>query len=203
MRGSQRKHRSRSLHHAGAVCLPPAMPTMRAPRLLAYWPAIDPVAPPAAETTTVSPACGLPILVIPVQAVKDDSPRSPDPQPIGQSRTARIDRPQPRGRGGDFLLPAEHARHKAARRLGHALQATERGLAFGGLDHHAAPMPDPRKVPAMPPARSSSAGRAIHTARQHDAGVRRRHGTRRIDTPPKARHRHGGSPRASPFGVPR
>src|SRR5664279_2786400 len=36
-------------------CDPPAMPTTRAPRSLAICPATEPTAPPAAETTTVSP----------------------------------------------------------------------------------------------------------------------------------------------------
>src|ERR1700737_2338165 len=39
---------------------PPAMPTTLAPAILAICPASDPVAPAAAETTTVSPGCGPP-----------------------------------------------------------------------------------------------------------------------------------------------
>ena len=41
------------------------MPTTRAPAILAIWPATEPVAPAAADTTTVSPACGLPMPVMP------------------------------------------------------------------------------------------------------------------------------------------
>lgn len=46
-------------------CGPPAMPTTRAPAILAICPATDPVAPAAADTTTVSPGCGRPMSVIP------------------------------------------------------------------------------------------------------------------------------------------
>jgi hypothetical protein len=37
----------------------------RAPAIFAIWPATDPVAPTAAETTTVSPSFGFPIPTIP------------------------------------------------------------------------------------------------------------------------------------------
>ena len=45
---------------------PPAIPTTRAPSDLASWPATEPTAPAAAETTTVSPGCGLPMSRIPI-----------------------------------------------------------------------------------------------------------------------------------------
>ena len=46
---------------AAAPSAPPAMPSARAPWILAICPARDPVAPAAADTTTVSPGFGLPI----------------------------------------------------------------------------------------------------------------------------------------------
>ena len=50
------------------------MPTTRAPAILAICPATDPVAPAAAETTTVSPAWGRPKSVIPMYAVAPVGP---------------------------------------------------------------------------------------------------------------------------------
>jgi hypothetical protein len=47
------------------VSAPPAMPMTRAPAILAIWPATEPVAPAAAETTTVSPGWGRPMSFIP------------------------------------------------------------------------------------------------------------------------------------------
>ena len=44
---------------------PPAMPTTRAPARLAIWPATEPTAPEAAETTTVSPGFGWPMSFMP------------------------------------------------------------------------------------------------------------------------------------------
>ena len=41
------------------------MPTTRAPAILAICPATEPVAPAAAETTTVSPSFGRPMSVMP------------------------------------------------------------------------------------------------------------------------------------------
>jgi hypothetical protein len=43
---------------------PPAMPTTRAPRILPICPAVDPTAPAAAETTTVSPDFTRPTVII-------------------------------------------------------------------------------------------------------------------------------------------
>ena len=42
------------------------MPTARAPLIFAIWPTTEPTAPDAADTTTVSPALGLPISSSPV-----------------------------------------------------------------------------------------------------------------------------------------
>ena len=61
MQASNPKSSTTALH----LCGPPAMPTTRAPAILAICPATDPVAPAAAETTTVSPGWGLPMSVIP------------------------------------------------------------------------------------------------------------------------------------------
>ena len=51
------------------------MPIVRQPAILASWPTIDPVAPAAPETTTVSPGSGLPTSNNPYQAVSPVRPR--------------------------------------------------------------------------------------------------------------------------------
>ena len=61
MQASKPKSSTTALHFSG----PPAMPTTRAPAILAICPATDPVAPAAAETTTVSPSFGRPMSVMP------------------------------------------------------------------------------------------------------------------------------------------
>ena len=43
-----------------ALFAPPAMPTTRQPLMRAIWPATEPVAPAAPETSTVSPGLGSP-----------------------------------------------------------------------------------------------------------------------------------------------
>ena len=53
------------------------MPTTRAPLIFAIWAATEPTAPAAAETTTVSPGCGLPMSVSPTQAVRPVMPSAP------------------------------------------------------------------------------------------------------------------------------
>src|SRR5258708_35670709 len=50
------------------------MPTARQPCSLASWPTPEPTAPDAAETTTVSPALGLPICIRPHHAVMPGMP---------------------------------------------------------------------------------------------------------------------------------
>src|SRR5262249_47663220 len=50
------------------------MPTARQPCSLASWPTTEPTAPDAAETTTVSPALGLPICIRPHHAVMPGMP---------------------------------------------------------------------------------------------------------------------------------
>ena len=50
------------------------MPTARQPLSLASWPTTEPTAPEAADTTTVSPALGLPISIRPHQAVMPGMP---------------------------------------------------------------------------------------------------------------------------------
>ena len=52
-------------------------PDDAAPRSFASWPATEPTAPAAAETTTVSPSSGLPISSIPKYAVTPVRPSSP------------------------------------------------------------------------------------------------------------------------------
>jgi hypothetical protein len=54
--------------------LPPAVPMTRQPLILAIWPATEPVAPAALDTTTVSPALIWPISVIPKYAVSPLTP---------------------------------------------------------------------------------------------------------------------------------
>src|ERR1700759_1796239 len=67
------------------LSLPPAMPTARAPLILAIWPTADPTAPDAAATTTVSPGCGLPISSSPVYAVMPGMPSTPTAVETGPS----------------------------------------------------------------------------------------------------------------------
>ena len=70
MHASKPKSSTTARHFSG----PPAMPTTRAPAILAIWPAIDPVAPAAAETTTVFPGCGRPTSFMPKYAVAPVGP---------------------------------------------------------------------------------------------------------------------------------
>ena len=51
--------------------------TWLAPLMRAIWPAIDPVAPAAAVTTTASPSTGRPMSVIPKYAVSPVMPSRP------------------------------------------------------------------------------------------------------------------------------
>src|SRR5215510_11475188 len=53
------------------------IPTARQPLILAIWPTTIPVAPAAPETTTVSPARGLPISSNPKYAVSPVIPSAP------------------------------------------------------------------------------------------------------------------------------
>ena len=53
---------------------PPAMPTTRQPRILPSWPAIDPTAPAAPDTTTVSLSFVSPTSIIPKYAVSPVTP---------------------------------------------------------------------------------------------------------------------------------
>src|ERR1700675_332482 len=55
---------------------PPAMPTARQPWIFAIWPTMDPVAPAAPETTTVSPALGRPTSSRPKYAVIPVTPNA-------------------------------------------------------------------------------------------------------------------------------
>src|SRR5712691_3215045 len=55
----------------------PAVPTTRQPKILPIWTTRDPVAPAAPDTTSVSPALGLPIILSPYQPVKPGIPRTP------------------------------------------------------------------------------------------------------------------------------
>jgi hypothetical protein len=68
---------------------PPAMPTTRQPLIFAIWPTSPPTAPAAPETTTVSPALGLPTSSRPKYAV---TPGMPERAQIHrQRREARVD----------------------------------------------------------------------------------------------------------------
>ncbi len=53
------------------------MPTARAPAARASCPTMEPTAPVAAETSTVSPALGAMILLRPYQAVTPGMPTGP------------------------------------------------------------------------------------------------------------------------------
>jgi len=70
MHASKPKSSTTARHFSG----PPAMPTTRAPAIRAICPATEPVAPAAADTTTVSPGCGRPTPVIPKYAVAPVGP---------------------------------------------------------------------------------------------------------------------------------
>src|SRR6516165_7721967 len=70
MHASNPKSSTTARHFSG----PPAIPTTRAPAILAIWPATDPVAPAAADTTTVSPGWGRPMPAIPKYAVAPVGP---------------------------------------------------------------------------------------------------------------------------------
>ena len=72
MHSSKPSDRTQS-HFSG----PPAVPITWQPRILAIWPATDPVAPAAPETTTVSPACGFPMSSNPKYAVRPVVPKTP------------------------------------------------------------------------------------------------------------------------------
>src|SRR5688572_13986490 len=61
-----------NLHLSG----PPARPTTRQPRYLAICTTLEPTAPAAADTTTVSPAFGWPISVRPNHAVRPVAPNT-------------------------------------------------------------------------------------------------------------------------------
>ena len=54
----------------------PAIPTTRQPLILAIWHTIEPTAPAAAETTTVSPFFGCPMSRKPKYAVGPVKPRT-------------------------------------------------------------------------------------------------------------------------------
>jgi len=71
------------------------MPTARAPLMRAIWPTAEPTAPEAAATTTVSPACGLPISSRPVYAVMPGMPSTPIAVEIGASFGSILARPLP------------------------------------------------------------------------------------------------------------
>ncbi len=66
-----------SLTSQSHLSLPPAVPMTRQPVILAIWPAMEPVAPAAPDTTTHSPALILPISFIPKYAVSPLSPSKP------------------------------------------------------------------------------------------------------------------------------
>ncbi|MEU4811323.1 hypothetical protein AB0H20_19170 [Nocardia fluminea] len=59
------------------LALPPATPITLHPSAFAIWPAMDPVAPAAPDTSTVSPAEGLPISIMPSKASHRASVRAP------------------------------------------------------------------------------------------------------------------------------
>src|SRR6266403_4079816 len=63
-----------SLTSQAHLFLPPAVPITRQPLILAIWPATEPVAPAAPDTTTVSPALILPISIIPKYDVRPLTP---------------------------------------------------------------------------------------------------------------------------------
>src|ERR1700729_1549176 len=64
-----------SLISQSHLSLPPAVPITRQPLILAIWPAIEPVAPAAPDTTTDSPGLILPISTIPKYDVSPFTPK--------------------------------------------------------------------------------------------------------------------------------
>ena len=134
--------------------LPPAMPTTRHPLIRAIWPATEPVAPAAPDTTTVSPAFGLPTSSSPKYAVMPgDAERAQ--RELERARRAAAWSAARRRRPADrVVLPAEHAH---ARRS----PSAKRGLrdfttsTRGGRAHDLA---DAARRAGTCPARSIRAG---------------------------------------------
>jgi hypothetical protein len=82
------------------------MPITRQPWILAIWPAIEPVAPAAPETTTVSPALGLPREQPEIGGDAGDAEHRERLREGGAERDAAHHRA---ASGQRVLLPAEHA----------------------------------------------------------------------------------------------
>src|SRR5215510_6997722 len=80
--------------HAHFASLP-AVPITRHPRILPICTTSEPVAPAAPETTSVSPAFGLPISLRPYQPVNPGTPSTPRNADGGASFGSRARRPSP------------------------------------------------------------------------------------------------------------
>ena len=108
---------------------PPAMPMARQPLILAIWPASEPTAPAAAETTTVCPSCGCPISSRPKYAVAGHHRVALDPeQPahviaLGHPLVTR----------GDHPADAERSHHLADSDRRHVGLALVEPRAHGGV----------------------------------------------------------------------
>src|SRR5271155_4365908 len=83
---------------------PPAMPTARAPAILASCPTSAPTGPLAAATTTVSPAFGLPITYSP--EIGGEARHAEHTQAGGDRRLLRIEFAQRRAAPGRVRAPA-------------------------------------------------------------------------------------------------
>ena len=89
------------------------MPTARAPLSLAIWPTSEPTAPEAADTTTVSPGCGLPDLEKP--GVGGHARHAEHAERGRDRRQRRIDLSHPLAVGDRVGLPAVRTEHDIAR----------------------------------------------------------------------------------------
>ena len=128
-----------SAHFSG----PPAIPTTRAPSALASWPATEPTAPAAAETTTVSPGFGFADLADPDPG---GQPGHPERAHVGARRDTLgdVDRQQRHRVGGDHvLLPADETLHDLTDRIVRILRRDD--LAEPARAHDLAD-PDGRQV---------------------------------------------------------
>ncbi len=113
---------------------PPAIPTARAPLILAIWPTADPTGPVAAATTTVSPGCRL----------------AEQQQPGVRREPGHAQHPERRRDGGGVRVEAPHARASATAWVCQPEYDSTRSptarrgdrdsthLAHGGADHHVA-----------------------------------------------------------------
>src|ERR1700759_2896397 len=104
-----------SLTSQAHLSLPPAVPMTRQPLILAIWPATEPVAPAAPDTTTVSPALILPISIIPKYDLRPLTPNRPSARLGGVSGATLLHPAEAFAIGHEVVLPAQVASHEVAR----------------------------------------------------------------------------------------